>query len=330
MTQIQNFNLILDSLKIKASCNNYQEIGNYFFYDLQLKPSGKIKDIQKNLDEISIAIRSPGKPNCKILHQEGIIRLEYYKSTKETLNLSSLLNCGKPNYLIPCLLGTGTDGNLVWMDLADNPHLLVAGTTGSGKSTLLHNIIANILHFNSAELFLVDPKNIEFSPYQKYTRVYHSYDEALEVIEQLTESMNDIYEFMRMGYKSSSFKPKVLIIDEFANIIMQDSKDEFYIKLCNLAQKCRAANIHIILATQRPSVQFINGNIKANFPARISCRVSSSIDSRIILDESGAENLAGKGDALLKDNIRNLERFQIAFASANHTISNIKVNYSED
>ena len=96
---------------------------------------------------------------------------------------------------------------------------------------------------------------------------------------------------------------------------MQDTSGELYLKLCQLSQKCRAAKIHLILSTQRPSANIVNGAIKANFPARISCKVSSHVDSKVILDATGAENLAGRGDALLRDNTRNLERFQIAYTT---------------
>ena len=108
----------------------------------------------------------------------------------------------------------------------------------------------------------------------------------------------------------------VIFIDEFADLIMQDKNDQFYLALCRLAQKCRAARINIILSTQRPSVNIINGTIKANFPARIACRVASHVDSKVILDVSGAENLLGKGDALIKDNFRSLDRFQSAYTTA--------------
>ncbi len=322
MDQIEKINVILHSFKIRANCVNYQEIGNYFFYDLLLKPSAKIKDIQKYGDEISLALRAPNKPNFKILHNEGVLRLEFSKINKDPLHLFSLFQemdeiPGK----IPCLLGKSIDGSLMWMDLYENPHMIVAGTTGSGKSTLLHNIIANIIYFDSADLFLVDPKNIEFSAYEEIGQVAYSYEESLAYLNALIKLMDARYEYMRGGKPASNLRNQVLIIDEFANLIMQDKNDQFYSSLCYLAQKCRASNIFIILATQRPSAQIINGNIKANFPARIACKVANQVDSRIILDESGAENLSGKGDALLKDNFRSMDRFQVAYTSASEIVN---------
>jgi S-DNA-T family DNA segregation ATPase FtsK/SpoIIIE len=106
------------------------------------------------------------------------------------------------------------------------------------------------------------------------------------------------------------------MIDEFADLIMQDQEQRFYTKLCMLAQKCRAAKISIVLATCRPSVNIINGTIKANFSARIACRVASHVDSKVILDASGAQNLLGNGDAMLRDSLRHMERFQVAYTSA--------------
>jgi S-DNA-T family DNA segregation ATPase FtsK/SpoIIIE len=114
--------------------------------------------------------------------------------------------------------------------------------------------------------------------------------------------------------------PIVVIIDEFADLIMQDKANMFHDLLCRLAQKCRAARIHIILATQRPSVNVISGIIKANFPARIACRVASHVDSKVILDASGAENLLGKGDAMVRDNFRQNERFQIAYTTPQEVV----------
>jgi len=319
-TYVQDFNKILRNFNIQASCINYQSIDNYFFYDLTLKPQAKVKDINKFVDEISLALRSPSKPNVRILHQEGIVRLEFAAPRTKVLNLFDYFtNTDIPSGDLICLLGQSLSGQRMWVDLAQNPHLIVSGTTGSGKSTLLHNLIANLFNYNKVKLFLVDPKSVEFIEYDKKIsndiNVSYSYHEALDVVDMLIETMEFRYSMMHDNIKQS-FPPIVLIVDEFADLIMQDSNNEFYGKLCKLAQKCRAAKIHIVLATQRPSVNIINGTIKANFPARIACRVASHIDSKVVLDAVGAENLMGKGDALLRDNFRSLERFQIAYTDA--------------
>lgn len=319
-TYVQDFNKILRNFNIQANCVNYQSIDNYFFYDLMLNPQAKVKDINKFVDEISLALRSPNKPNVRILHQDGIVRLEFAAPRTKVLNLFDYFtNTDVPNGNLMCLLGQSLSGQRMWMDLAQNPHLIISGTTGSGKSTLLHNLIANLFNYNKVKLFLVDPKSVEFVEYDKKIsndiNVSYSYHEALTILDMLIETMEFRYSMMHDKSKQD-FPYIVLIIDEFADLIMQDSNNEFYTKLCKLAQKCRAAKIHIVLATQRPSVNIINGTIKANFPARIACRVASHIDSKVVLDSVGAENLMGKGDALLRDNFRSMERFQIAYTDA--------------
>jgi len=324
MEPIKDFNSILNSFNIKASCIDHRKIDNYSYYDLKLLPNAKVKDIQKYSDEISLALKTPCKPSIKILHNEGVVRLEFASPRTEALNLFDYFsNDFVPKGEINCLLGQTVDGRKMWMDLAQNPHMIISGTTGSGKSTLLHNIIANLFNYNDVNLFLVDPKRIEFGDYKKIKsmNVYFSYDETMALISSAIETMEFRYEMIRSGQLSNNLKPIVIIIDEFADLIMQDKNDLFYLSLCRLAQKCRAAKIHIILATQRPSVNIINGTIKANFPARIACRVASHVDSKVILDVSGAENLLGKGDALVKDNFRFLERFQIAYTNATEVCS---------
>lgn len=325
MEAVQEFNNILQSYRIKASCVNYQQIDNYFYYDIKLNPYGKVKDIQRYSDEISLALKTPCKPSIKALHSEGIVRLEFASFRRNTLHLFDLFT--NKHILkgdIVCLLGQTVDGRKLWMDLAQNPHLLIAGTTGSGKSVLLHNIVANMLNYNDVDLYLVDPKRIEFIDYKnrlKDTAVLHTYDETIRLLKDALELMEFRYEFLRVGNPATSLKPVVIIIDEFADLIMQDSNLDFYFTLCKLAQKCRAARMHIVLATQRPSVNIINGTIKANFPARIACRVASHVDSKVILDSSGAEDLLGKGDALIRDNFRSKERFQIAHTNPKEVCS---------
>jgi S-DNA-T family DNA segregation ATPase FtsK/SpoIIIE len=317
---IQEFNTILLSFNIKAQCVYHHHSDNYFYYDLQLSPNAKIKDIQKYSDEISLALKTTSKPSIKVLREQGVVRLEFAAPRNATLKLFDYFtNRQIPKGDINCLLGQTATGHRMWMDLAENPHMIVSGTTGSGKSTLLHNIIANLLNYNDVELTLIDPKRIEFSEYEKKIKtiqVLYTYDESLELLHNLIDVMEFRYELMRGGKPAADIKPIVVVIDEFADLIMQDKEDEFYTALCRLAQKCRAAKIHLILSTQRPSVNIINGTIKANFPARIACRVASHIDSKVILDASGAENLLGKGDALVRDNFRFLERFQVAYTNA--------------
>jgi S-DNA-T family DNA segregation ATPase FtsK/SpoIIIE len=325
MNTQEHIDKILTSFKIKACCVNEQQIDNYYFYDLKLLQNGKIKDIQRYVDEISLALQFSHRPSVKPLYSQGLVRLEFNIPRKDDLVLLKYLASQKslPDYDILCLLGQAVDGQPVWMDLAQNPHMIVAGTTGSGKSVLLHNIIANLSILNEVELFLSDPKSIEFIDYkgQENINIVTSYTDTIKIIEYLLVLMEDRYRYLRNGNTSKYLTNTVLIIDEFADLIIQDQDERFYKSLCKLAQKCRAAKIYIILSTQRPSVDIIRGAIKANFPARISCRVATHVDSKVILDAVGAENLVGKGDALIRDNTRHIERFQIAYANAKETCS---------
>lgn len=317
MEDVQFFNHILDTFKINAKCIQFKQINTYNYYDILLLNKTKVKDITKYIDEISLKLRVSSRPTVKVLHSEGVVRLEYTSNNNENINLFDLFADGDkpPNGNLKCLLGQSVNGNKIWMNLEDNPNLIISGTTGSGKSVLLHNIIANLLFFNKCKMYLIDPKNIEFSYYSnmKNIEVCNSYDEAIFIIDNLNILMEKRFELLKNKLSFDALPPVVLIIDEFADLILQDTTDLLYKKILKLSQKCRAAKIHIIISTQRPSTNIINGAIKANFPARISCKVASSIDSRIILDSLGAENLQGKGDSLLKDNLRSLERFQVAF-----------------
>jgi S-DNA-T family DNA segregation ATPase FtsK/SpoIIIE len=319
MDTINEFDSILRSFGIKAFCVNYKQVDNYFYYDLKLKPNAKVNDVKKYSDEISLALKTPCKPSVKVLHQEGVVRLEFAAPREKALNLFDYFtNHGIPKGEINCLLGQTVDGKKVWMDLAQNPHMLIAGTTGSGKSILLHNIIANLFNYNDVDLYLVDPKRIEFGSYEKmgpHVHVSYTYLEAMAMLEFHVELMETRYNLIRAGTLAINLKPVVIIIDEFADLIMQDINDAFHNIICRLSAKCRAARIHLILATQRPSVNIISGTIKANFPARIACRVASHIDSKVVLDITGAENLLGKGDALVRDNFRQFERFQVAYTT---------------
>lgn len=315
MKDIDYFNKILSSFKLKAQCVSYNKLDNYFYYDLKLHPNARVRDINKYADELSLALQTPGKPSLKILHAQGLVRVEFALPRENSLKLFDYFDNQIPKGQINCLLGQTVDGQKLWMDLTENPHMLVSGTTGSGKSILLHNLVANLLNYNDVDICLVDPKRIEFSEYEslRRTQVFYTYDDSLQLLRLLLEVMEARYEYLRLGQNIDSLRSIVLIIDEFADLILQDKDDIFFSSLCKLAQKCRAAKIYIVLATQRPSVNIINGSIKANFPARIACKVASYIDSKVILDYAGAENLLGKGDALVRDNFRAMERFQIAY-----------------
>ncbi len=321
MNKVEKLNGILSAFKIAAVCKNYSEYKSSCFYDIELAPGTKIKDIEKFSSELSLALKKGGKPRVLLQAEVGLLRLEFVQRNEEKLSFFKLgSESPRPEGEITCLLGETLQGQPVWLDLVKSPHILIAGTTGSGKSTLLHTIIANLLMFSKIEIHLMDPKSIEFFQYDgKMPRLNVTYnlEESIAKLQTLNEEMESRYFLMKHnGWKVNNFPYIVLIIDEFADLIMQDTSNQFHKLLCKLAQKSRAAGIHIILATQRPSVDVVDGSIKANFPARIACKVASGVDSRIILDAMGAENLMGAGDALIKSGDKPLERFQAAWTDA--------------
>lgn len=252
---------------------------------------------------------------------------------------------------LPINLGQDFYGNSAAIDLVDLPHLLIAGSTGSGKSILESAIIASLSMLKAPEdlhLYIVDPKMVDLTLFEKllhvkrmikdiggwYNVMNYLYDEVQNRQKFLEKSkVRNITEYNASHTKKMAYK--VLIIDELADLIVKDEICRQEMKeqnaamdlpvktgleltvgdsLKRLVQVSRAAGIHIIACTQRTSVDVISGTIKANFPARISLRLPSALDSRTILDEKGAENLLGKGDMLLKSpNSDNLQRFHSPF-----------------
>lgn len=320
MDHKQNLNTILTSFKIGAQCVAFQQSKNLSQYDLSLKPGSRIKDIEKYLNEISLHLKTAAKPTLKALSEQGLLRLEVLEIKKEKINLFEYgYKQPRPAGNLTCLLGETIQGNPLWMDLAENPHTLIAGTTGSGKSTLLHTIIANLLLYPEISIQLFDPKNIEFCEYsnmntQGKIKVSFDFQDCFSALEELSTEMDRRYQIMRQD-KKAPFTRTVLIIDEFADLIQQDTDKLFYRTLCRLAQKSRAAGIYLIIATQRPSVDIVDGTIKANFPARIACKTATNVDSRVILDAPGAQTLMGGGDAIIKNMAFEMQRFQVAYTS---------------
>jgi S-DNA-T family DNA segregation ATPase FtsK/SpoIIIE len=300
MEKISEFNQILSQYNIEATCVNFATKNNYSYYDIKLNGATKVRDVSKYLDEISLRLQTTTRPTTVILRDKGLVRLEFCNKNTIPIELSSLPIGRSP---LDCTLGLSVSGEVVSLNIAEQPHILVAGTTGSGKSNLLHVIIKNILNHPSNRLFLVDPKGYEFNRWKQHSNVTvkTNYTHLNNILISLNSVMNFRYKQLHNGESPAKLNNIVLIVDEFADFFLQDEEKIMQKSLCELAQKCRAAKIHIIMATQRPSATIIKGDIKANFPCRIACRVASPIDSRIVMNTSGAENLQGKGDALLLD-----------------------------
>lgn len=339
---ITRLNDVLAGLNIKGMCVNYKEHRHLAFYDISLEPGAMVSRIERRTREIALGIKSQTPPIVKLFPKRGLVRLQVANSNAETINLLSILDRAEipaiEESLLPIIVGETDEGINLCMDLSKHPHTLIAGSTGSGKSVFLRTMIANIVRLNSLgerdiELYLADPKRVEFSAYDipemSHTVINVSYDyyDVLGMLSAIEEKMDSRYEVLAsFGYSSIEECPNmfplcVVMIDEVSDLMIQDKKSkEFELLIVKLAQKCRAAGIYLVLSTQRPSADVLTGLIKANFPARIACKVSSRVDSQVILDGPGAESLLGRGDAILQSNANDRARFQTAFVSAKEIV----------
>ena len=290
------------------------------------------------------------------IYNTQYLGVEVPNENRETVTIKELLgsdNFKKASHKIPVCIGKDISGNIEVIDLSKSPHLLVAGTTGSGKSVFINTLLASILYKFSPEelrLILIDPKMLELSVYNDIahllTPVVTEPKKAIIALKWVCKEMERRYSMMNEegtrsleGYneKSQEKLPFIVVfIDEMADLMMTAGKEvEHYVQ--RLAQMARACGIHLVMATQRPSVDIITGSIKANFPSRISFQVASKYDSRTVLGEIGAEQLLGNGDLLMSKNGSSLIRYQSAFISDNEVnklINQIKksqkVNYLDE
>jgi len=262
------------------------------------------------------------------------IGIELPNSSRENVYLSEILNnqnFKKREIKLPIALGKNISGSPIIGDLTSMPHLLIAGTTGSGKSVCINTIILSLLYRLSPEkckFILIDPKMLELSTYEGIPHlicpVITEAKKAASVLGWVVKEMESRYRLMTKegvrnidGYNTKHKLPMpyiVVVVDEMSDLMLVAGKEiENYIQ--KLSQMARAAGIHIIMATQRPSVDVITGTIKANFPTRISFQVTSKIDSRTILGEQGAEQLLGKGDMLYMSSANRIIRIHAPFVS---------------
>lgn len=326
---------ILENLNIDGKCIAFKKYKHFACYDIQLIPGAKVSKLERATREIALALKSTTTPIVKLIPEKGIVRLSVTYGKANTVYLQELFNKFRFNKskIMPLILGEDEEGKPVWFDLSKNPHILIGGSTGSGKSVLLHNIIANCFNhiktrFRQVELYLADPKRVEFIDYaeNKYvTNISYDYESILATLQTLNMKMEARYEIMsKMGIKSIEHKPDlfsqvVLVVDEVGDLILQDNsqskekRGQLQKLIVSLTQKSRAAGIYIVMATQRPERTVITGRIKTNFQTRIACRVTSRTDSMVILDQTGAENLCGRGDAIMKNSEVDSKRFQVAY-----------------
>lgn len=336
---IDNLNDAFAGFRLEAKCIGAQRHRHFAFFDVKLGARAQVAQIQRKSNEIALKIRSHSIPIIKPIPQEGIVRLQVVLGTPESIALSDLYKtASRPAGLLPFLLGERDDGEHLWADMSQNPHMIVAGAPGSGKSVLLHNMIHNAARCDNTIMFLIDPKGNEFAHYQDQTMngavagMATDYDGSLFILDYLIEEMENRYKALAARKMQSIeqdpllFKKIVLIIDEAADLMANDFSGQFQEKLVRLAQKSRAAGIFLVLGTQRPSVDVITGLIKANFEARIALRVSSKTDSQIILGMPGAERLLGKGDAIISTKSHNFVRFQVGHVDPTSTVKYCTTN----
>ncbi len=339
---LRNYNIEID--KIKATVGPTVTL-----YEIIPAPGVRISKIKNLEDDIALSLSALGIRIIAPIPGKGTIGIEVPNSKPEMVSMRSLIASEKfqnSDYDLPIVLGKSITNETLVYDLAKMPHLLVAGATGQGKSVGLNAIMVSILykkHPAQVKFVLVDPKKVELTLYNKIERHFLAKlpDEAEAIITDTSKvvatlnslciEMDERYELLKEAQvrtikeynqkfinrrlnpeKGHRYMPYIIVlIDEFADLIMTAGKEVEH-PIARLAQLARAIGIHLIVATQRPSVNVITGMIKANFPARIAFRVLSKIDSRTILDGSGADQLIGRGDMLISTG-SDLVRLQCGF-----------------
>ena len=309
---------VLSNFGITAKVVNATQGPTVTRYEIEPAPGVKVSRIVNLTDDIALNLAAQHIRMEAPIPGKSAIGIEVPNKTTEAVHLRDVLDCSDFKDArggIPVGLGKDIAGKPVITDLAKMPHLLVAGTTGSGKSVCVNTLISSILFSRKPEevkLLLIDPKMVELSIYNGIPHlmapVVTDMKKAAAVLRWAVREMEARYKaFAASGKRDiksyNEAHPKaampliVLIIDELADLMMT-APDDIEESISRLAQMARAAGIHMVLATQRPSVNVITGSIKANVPSRISFAVGSQIDSRTILDMAGAEKLLGKGDML--------------------------------
>ncbi len=333
-------------------------------YEIVPKEGIRISRIRNLEPDIMLSLAATGIRIIAPIPGKGTIGIEVPNAEANIVSIRSIIASKKfqeSTFDLPIAFGKTITNEIFMVDLAKMPHLLVAGATGQGKSVGLHAIITSLLykkHPSVLKFVLIDPKKVEFNIYENIEKqflaklpdgedaIITDTREVITTLKSLTAEMDARYDLLKKAHtrnikeynekfinrrlnpnKGHRFLPYiVVVIDEFGDLIMTAGK-EIELPIARIAQLARAIGIHIIIATQRPSVNIITGVIKANFPARVAFRVASMTDSRTIIDGSGANQLIGKGDMLFTSG-NELTRVQCAFVSTEE-VENI-VNYIGD
>jgi S-DNA-T family DNA segregation ATPase FtsK/SpoIIIE len=337
-----NYNIEIE--KIKATIGPTVTL-----YEIIPKPGVRISKIKNLEDDIALSLAALGIRIIAPMPGKGTIGIEVPNSHPEMVSMYSVLATEKFQHTdmdLPIALGKTISNEVYIADLAKMPHLLVAGATGQGKSVGINAILTSLLfkkHPSELKFVLVDPKKVELSLFRKIERhflaklpgeedaIITDTKKVINTLNSLCIEMDQRYDLLKNGgvrnlkeynvkFVNRRLNPEeghrflpfiVLVVDEFADLMMTAGK-EVETPIARLAQLARAVGIHLVIATQRPSVNIITGTIKANFPARLAFRVLSKVDSRTILDSGGADQLIGRGDMLLSTGSE-LIRIQCAF-----------------
>ncbi len=350
----ENKRIILDKLKrhnIEIRSINAIVGPTVTLYELDPAPDVKISKIESYANDLKMATAAKGLRIMAPIPGRSAVGIEVPNGARETVYLKSVLNTKKfveSDYELPLAFGKTIENDVFMVDLTLMPHLLIAGATGSGKTVGINTIITCLLykcHPDDLKFVLIDPKKIELSLFQKIEThflatlpgaedpIVTDTNRAQETLESLTMEMDERYDLLKDGMVRDirAYNEKfdngeldeeeghrhlpyiVVIIDELADLMMTAGK-QIEEPIARLAQLARAVGIHLVVATQRPSVNVVTGTIKANFPARIAYQVASKVDSRTILDTGGADQLIGNGDMLFT-NGGGMTRIQNAFVS---------------
>ncbi|MFM2293158.1 MAG: translocase SpoIIIE [Bacteroidota bacterium] len=342
ITTLQNYGIEIDSIKATVG-------PTITLYEIVPKAGIRISKIRNLEYDIMLSLAATGIRIIAPIPGKGTIGIEVPNADPQVVSMHSVIASKKfqeSKFELPVAFGRTITNDIFMVDLAKMPHLLVAGATGQGKSVGLNAIITSLLykkHPAELKLVLVDPKKVEFNIYGDIEKhflaklpdgddaIITDVNKVVETLNSLCKEMDDRYDLLKKAHvrnikeynekffnrnlnpeKGHRFLPYVVVIvDEFGDLIMTAGK-EVELPIARIAQLARAVGIHMILATQRPSVNIITGVIKANFPARVAFRVSSMIDSRTILDAPGANQLVGRGDMLFSQG-SDLTRVQCAF-----------------
>lgn len=344
--RVNRINELLSDLRIGANVISYTIGPSVTRFDVKTNPGVRVNTLASIQNEVAVKLGGlktvrlemvvEGKDTSGIEVGNEVVTTVSFKEC-----LSAISNNVKDKLLIP--LGKNISGKVISVSIDELPHLLVAGTTGSGKSVFIHSIIMSLIMRTTPKelkIMLIDPKKVEFAKYRglphllcpivtdtnegkvAFQRLIDEMERRYELFAEQGQGATKYSEYIEVAEKNGLEKPPyiVVICDEFADFMSGHNAKEIEKQIQRIAQKARASGIYMIIATQRPSVGVITGDIKTNIPSRVALSVSSQIDSRIIVDETGAESLLGRGDMLVRiPTYKSLIRLQSSYVD-NHEI----------